>query len=117
MPTRETIRHGFIFKHLIDNGFNCLFAGPTGVGKTIILINEIKANFDNDDYMSIQIGFSAQSSANNTQFAIEDKINTKKRKNVFAPPEGKTAIIFIDDINMPEKEEYLAQPPIELLRQ
>jgi dynein heavy chain len=94
---------------------HCLCPGPTGTGKTVNIGNLINLEMP-DEFSSVPLTFSAQTSANLTQDSIDQKLE-KRRKGIYGPPVGKQLIFFIDDLNMPKKEEYGAQPPIELIRQ
>lgn len=40
----------------------------------------------------------------------------KRTKGVYVPVGGKSMITFMDDLNMPAKDTFGSQPPLELLR-
>lgn len=105
----------FLARTLLLHDKHVLVPGPTGTGKSVNIAELLQTQLP-EEYQTIGMTFSAQTSANQTQDYLDDKFE-KKRKAVFGPPPGKKMVIFIDDLNMPKKEEYGAQPPLELLRQ
>lgn len=56
-----------------------------------------------------------QTSSNNVQDIIESRVE-KRTKGVYVPIGGKKLITFMDDFNMPAKDTFGSQPPLELMR-
>ncbi|KAJ3091962.1 Dynein heavy chain 2, axonemal [Quaeritorhiza haematococci] len=113
VPTIDTIRTEFIVKALVAKKIPLLLTGDVGIGKTSLLQSVI---FNLDDSKTIlTINMSARTSSNAVQNIFESKVE-KRTKNIYVPIGGKHLVAFIDDLNMPMKDTFGSQPPLEFLR-
>ncbi|CAB1101954.1 unnamed protein product [Ectocarpus sp. CCAP 1310/34] len=129
IPTVDSVRYTYLLNLLIDGDKHVLMTGTTRgvVSKTSTrcthpwLYSVVGAKQKITKRFTRRLPFSKESwlsmfSPAQGQDLIDGKCE-KRRKGVFGPTAGKKFILFVDDVNMPTKEFYGAQPPIELLRQ
>ncbi|GMH32802.1 hypothetical protein BSKO_00636 [Bryopsis sp. KO-2023] len=115
VPTSDTVRYTYLIDILVACNKHVLCVGDTGTGKTLNISNKLMKEMP-PEVIPVFLTFSARTSANQTQDMIDARMD-KRRKGVSGPPSGSKYVIYVDDMNMPQREKYFAQPPIELLRQ
>ena len=114
VPTVDTTRYTYLLGEMIKAERHVLLTGDVGVGKTSIVFSTLAAL--GESFVFSNLNFSAQTSSTRVSDGFEARVE-KRTKDTFAPPGGKKLVMFIDDFNMPEKEIFGAQPPLEILRQ
>ncbi|KAM8972622.1 dynein axonemal heavy chain 2 [Pelodytes ibericus] len=114
VPTVDTVRYQFIVNALVSHQWPVLLVGPVGTGKTSIA-QSVLHTLDATKWSLLTVNMSAQSSSSNVQNIIESRVE-KRTKGVYVPAGGKQLITFMDDLNMPAKDIFGSQPPLELLR-
>ncbi|CCD16812.1 unnamed protein product, partial [Trypanosoma congolense IL3000] len=115
VPTIDNTRQKYVLKHLLEQKTNVVVVGPTGTGKSVAAGGLVLSGVS-DNLLGLVFTFTPQTKAGALQDSLMSKFD-KRRSHVYGAPVGKHFLVFIDDANLPQKERYGAQPPLELLRQ
>ena len=116
VPTLDTTRTARLLALSLRIQRPMLITGLSGVGKSAVVSNLLLTGdgAGGASLLPISVNFSAQTTSLSTQELIEGKMEKMGKRLV--PPSGKKICLFVDDLNMPAREMWGAQPPLELLR-
>lgn len=115
IPTVDTLKYKYLISTFLLSNRSVLVNGVVGCGKTLI-VQTVLDDQKRDKYASAVFNMSSRTTVKYIQEAIESRTE-KRTKEIWAPPGNKTLICFMDDFNMPAKQQYGAQPTLELVRQ
>lgn len=116
VPTIDTVKYQSMFLRHLKHQRRFLLYGNTGTGKSFYIQDLMVNKIDTEVIIPNFITFTTRTTAASVQELVVSRL-FKKRKGLYGPMEGTRLLCFIDDVNMPAKEIYGAQPAIELLRQ
>jgi dynein heavy chain len=117
VPTVETTRASFLLANLHRRKRSVLMTGSSGTAKTSTALMFFDNTVARNDNMRIKkLCFSSATSPAMLQMAIESELDKRGGKS-FGPPGGKHMTIFMDDLSMPERNNWGDQPTCELVRQ
>ncbi|KAM3182244.1 hypothetical protein ACTXT7_012779 [Hymenolepis weldensis] len=114
VPTVETIKLEWILKEMFLMNRPLLMIGETGTSKTSTTHSTI-LSLNSEVTSSLIINFSSRTSSKDLLRSLNANVE-KRAKGVYGPMPGKKLIVFIDDLNMPQEDNYGTQQPIALLR-
>lgn len=116
VPNIDQAKYNFLLSLIVQNNKSLLLVGEAGSGKSVYINDLLDRKLSGDKFVSTKLYFTSHTTPSTTQEIIMSKLD-KRRKGVYGPPLGKQFVLFVDDVNMPQKDDVESQPPIELLRQ
>jgi dynein heavy chain len=115
VPTVDTAKINAMARLLLRNKRNVFLTGSTGTGKSVLVSSVVRALLATHGFDAFRYNFSAKTSSKDLQESLMSSLFLLSQKSRGARF-GRQNLIVIDDVNMPAKEPYGAQPPIELMR-
>lgn len=113
VPTADNRRTEFLIDIIAKQHKQVLLVGESGTAKTVT-INDYLRHLDPDKWKKKFVSFSNATTPDILQQTIESYV--EPRISAFGPPVNFKMIITIDDVNMPEVNEWEEQVTNELLR-
>lgn len=115
VPIPDNVRITYLIDLIGRQDKAVLLIGEQGSAKTVMMKSYMKkANAETT--LSRSFNFSSATSPYQFQKTIESYIE-KRLGNMFGPPGGKKMLVFIDDINLPQINEWGDQVTNEIVRQ
>ncbi|RKP21941.1 P-loop containing nucleoside triphosphate hydrolase protein, partial [Rozella allomycis CSF55] len=117
IPTVDTIRHEDLLYSWLSEHKPIILCGPPGSGKTMCLFSALRKL---PEIQMIPLNFSSATLPKMILKTLEQYCEYRKTSQgiILSPPsEGQWIILFCDEINLPNKDDYGTQRVISFLRQ
>ncbi|XP_047354238.1 dynein axonemal heavy chain 5 isoform X2 [Vespa velutina] len=115
VPIPDNVRIQYLIDLIGRQDKAVLLIGEQGSAKTVMMKSYMK-KANSDTTLNRSFNFSSATSPCQFQKTIESYVE-KRMGNTFGPPGGKKMLIFIDDINLPQINEWGDQITNEIVRQ
>ena len=114
IPNVGSIRTEFLMTCATSLKENVLLIGEQGSAKTTLIYANLKKK-NRETHMMSNSNFSSSTTPQIFQRNIESMVE-KRMGSIYGPPQGKTMTVFVDDLNMPEINEWGDQCTNEFFR-
>ncbi|GAB0094138.1 hypothetical protein DMENIID0001_093740 [Sergentomyia squamirostris] len=115
VDTNESVRLQYLLELYVRAGHPAMIVGGGGCGKTMLVQRRL-TTLPSAQYMSANIPVNLRTSVRGFQEALENYLE-KSKGGSLVPRCGRKLIYFVDDINLPQIDNYGTVAPHTLLRQ